>query len=260
MFPQNVLDGEQNFLWSLNLIYDAHNGKGVGLPDCLSFSEKFHFVEFWVTSYTTLAMFSENLRVGEQNFLWSLNLIYDAHNGKGVGLPDCLPFFAKFHYVEIWVTSCTTLAMFSQNIREGEQNFLRILNLIYGVHNGRGVGLSKCLPFLVKFHYIEFWVTSYTMGGCPLKECFHKTSAMEGKTFCWFLISYMMTIMVGVWVYQIVYLFRKNSIKLEFWVTSYTMGGCLPKQFFLPTSAMESKTFCGFLISYMMPIMVRVWV
>ena len=34
-----------------------------------------------------------------------------------------------------------------------------------------------------KFHYIEFWVSSYTRDGCPLKNFFLTTSALETKTF-----------------------------------------------------------------------------
>ena len=65
--------------------------------------------------------------------------------------------------------------------------------------------LSDSLPFLAKFHYMEFWVTSYTRGGCPLEQLFLKTPAMENKTLCGFLISYMVPTMVGEWVYQIVF-------------------------------------------------------
>ena len=188
---------------------------GCGFTKLFLFFATFHYIAFWVIYYTTLAMFSQNLRDGEQKLLWFHNLIYySAHNGRGVGLPDCLPFLATFHYIEFWVTSYTTLAMFSQNLRDGEQNFLWFHNLIYySAHNGRGVGLSDCLPFLATFHYIEFWVISYTMGGCPLKECFLKTSAMEGKPFCWFLISYMMPIMVRGVVFQIDSFFRNIPLR-----------------------------------------------
>ena len=89
-------------------------------------------------------------------------------------------------------------AIFSENLRDGEQNLLWVLNLIYGAHNGRGVGLPDVHLFFSKFHYVEFSLTSYTGVGCPLKECFLKTSPMESKTFCAFLISYMEPTMVGV--------------------------------------------------------------
>ena len=76
------------------------------------------------------------------------------------------------------------LSHFSQNIRDGEQTLLLVINLIYSAHNGRGVGLPYCRPFLEKLHYIEFWVTSYIRAGWPLKQFFLKTIAMESKTFC----------------------------------------------------------------------------
>ena len=55
--------------------------------------------------------------------------------------------------------------MFSQHVRDGAQNLLWVLNLIYGAHNGRGVGLPYYRPFMAKLHYNEFWVTSYNRGG-----------------------------------------------------------------------------------------------
>ena len=100
-----------------------------------------------------------------------------------------------------------------------------MLNLIYGAHNGRGVGLPNCLSFLAKFHYIEFWVTSYTRGGCPLKPFFLKTSEMEITTFCGFLISYMVPILVGEWVYQIVFQYHVDCFFMTFAVATYTRGG-----------------------------------
>ena len=51
-----------------------------------------------------------------------------------------------------------------QNVRDGEQNLLWVINLIYSAPNGRVVGLPYCRPFLAKLHYIEFWVTSYIQG------------------------------------------------------------------------------------------------
>ena len=53
-------------------------------------------------------MFSQNVRDGEHNILWVINLIYSAHNGRGVGLPYYRPFMAKLHYIEFWVTSYVT--------------------------------------------------------------------------------------------------------------------------------------------------------
>ena len=79
-----------------------------------------------------------------------------------------------------------------------------------------GVGLPDCLPFLAKFHYIEFWGTNYTSDGSLYKQFFLPTSAMECKTFSSFLISCMVPMMVGVLVYQIVSLFWQNSITLDF--------------------------------------------
>ena len=173
------------------------------------------------------------------------------------------PFFATFHYVEFWVTiytsrGCPPGQFFLPTSAMESKTFCGFL-ISYMVPIMVGVwSLPDCLPFLAKFHYVEFWMTSSTSGGCLPKYFFSPTSAMERKTVYGFLISYTVPIMVGVWVYQIVYLFRKDSIKFEFWVTSYTSGGCLPKHFFLPTSALEGKTFCGSLISYMVPIMVVV--
>ena len=96
--------------------------------------------------------------------------MYSAHNGRGVGLPCCRPFLAKLHYIEFWVTSyirgCWPLKQFFlKKVRDGEQNLLWVINLIYSAHNGRGVFLPYCRPFLGKLHYIEFWVTSYNRGG-----------------------------------------------------------------------------------------------
>ena len=98
-------------------------------------------------------------------------------------------------------------------------------------------------------------MTSYTRGGCPLKQRFFKTSAMESKTFYGFLISYRVPTMVVVWVYPIFSLFLAKFHYIEFWVNSSS-----PKQFFLKSSAIESKTFCGFLSSNRVPTMVGVWV
>ena len=50
-------------------------------------------------------MFSQNDRDGEQSLLWVINLIYNAHNVRGVGLLYYRPFMAKLHYIEFWVTS-----------------------------------------------------------------------------------------------------------------------------------------------------------
>ena len=68
---------------------------GVGLPNCLPFFETFHYIVFWVTHYTTLAMFSAHLRDGEQNVLWIHNLIYGAHNGRSVEITRLSPFLGN---------------------------------------------------------------------------------------------------------------------------------------------------------------------
>ena len=130
-----------------------------------------------------LSNFSQNVRDGEQNLLCVFNLIYSAHNGRGVGLPYCRPFLAKLHYIEFWVTSYIRdgwplKQYFLKNVRVGEQNLLRLINLIYSAHNGSGVCLPYCRPFLLKLHYIEFWVNSYYRGGWPLQQFFRKTFAM----------------------------------------------------------------------------------
>ena len=142
--------------------------------------------EFWVTSYNrggwpwkTFAM---------QNLLWVINLIYSAHNGRGVGLPYYRPFMAKLHYIEFWVTSYNRggwplKQFFLKTFAMESANLLWVINLIYSAHNGRGVGLPYCRPFMAKLHYIEFWVTSYNRGGWPVKQFFLKTFAMESKTF-----------------------------------------------------------------------------
>ena len=115
-----------------------------------------------------------------------------------VGLMDyqTVSLFGKIslHYIlvdllyQVWLSA---YVIFSQNIRDGEQNLLSVLNLIYVAHNGRGVGLPDCLPFLSKFHYIEFSMTCSTRCVCQLTQFFLKTSAMESKTFCGFLFSFM---------------------------------------------------------------------
>ena len=87
--------------------------------------------------------------------------------------------------------------MFSQNVRDGEQNLLWVVNLKYSAHNVRVVGLPYYLPFMANLHYIEFWVTSYIRGCWPLKQFFLKTFAMERRTFHGFLISYIVPTMVG---------------------------------------------------------------
>ena len=76
-----------------------------------------------------------------------------------------------------------TKGIFSQNVRNGAQNLLWVLNLIYSARNGRGVSLPYCRPFLAKLHYIEFWVISYNRGGWSLKQLFLKIFAMESKTY-----------------------------------------------------------------------------
>ena len=150
-----------------------------------------------------------------------LSLIYSAHNGRGVGLPYCRPFMAKLHYIEFWVSSYNrggwpVKQFFSENVRDGVQNLLWVINLIYSAHNGRGVGLPYYRPFMAKLHYIEFWVTSYNRGGWPLKQFFLKNFGMESKTFYWYLISLIVPTMVGEWVYHITVLLWQYRITLNF--------------------------------------------
>ena len=87
---------------------------------------------------------------------------------------------------------------------------------MYSAHNGSGVGLPYCRPFLAKLHYIEFWVISYNRGDWPLKQFFLKTFAMESKTFYGELMSCIVHTMVGEWVYHIAVLFWQNCITLNF--------------------------------------------
>ena len=122
------------------------------------------------------------------------------------------------------------------------------------------MGLPYHRPFMAKLHYIEFWVTSYNMGGWPLKQFFLKTFAMESKTFYGFLISYIVPTMVGEWVFHITVILWIKWHYIEYWVTSYTRAGWQLKQFFLNTFAMERRTFYGFLISYKVSTMVGEWV
>ena len=103
---------------------------------------------------------------------------------------------ATLHYIEFWVTSynrggwpvkqffLNTFAMENRNLNpQWFGKIAWVINLIYSAHNGRGVGLPYCRPFMAKLHYIEFWVTSYNRGGWPGKQFFLKTFAMESKTF-----------------------------------------------------------------------------
>ena len=66
------------------------------------FLAKFHYIEFWLTSYTRGGcppkQFFLKTSAIESNTstLWVLNLIYGTHAGRGVGLPDCCPFLEKF--------------------------------------------------------------------------------------------------------------------------------------------------------------------
>ena len=46
-----------------------------------------------------------------------------------------------------WLAS---IAIFSQHVRDGVQNRLCVLNLIYSAHNGRGVGLTILPSFYGK--------------------------------------------------------------------------------------------------------------
>ena len=58
--------------------------------------------------------------------------MYSAHNGRGVGLPYCRPFLSKFNYFNFGRLAITGVAghlsNFSQNVRDGEQNLLWVLN------------------------------------------------------------------------------------------------------------------------------------
>ena len=134
------------------------------------------------------AIFSQHVRVGVQNRLWVLNLIYSAHNGRGVGLPYYRPFVEKLHYIEFWVTSYNRggwplKQFFLKTFAMESKTFYGYLISLYSAHHGRRVGLPYYRPFMAKSHYIEFWVTSYNRGGWPLKQFFLKTFAMEKKTF-----------------------------------------------------------------------------
>ena len=89
---------------------------------------------------------------------------------RGVGLPCCLPSLAKFHYIEFLVTSytrgdCPPKHFFSRNVCDGEQNFLWVLNLIYGAHM---VGVWVC-QIVFQYHVdlrLGGWpgVAYYTVG------------------------------------------------------------------------------------------------
>ena len=137
------------------------------------------------------------------------------------------------------------LAIISQNVRDGEQNLLWVINLIYSAHNDRGVGLPYYRPFMAKLHYIEFWVTSYNRGGWQLKQFFLNTFAMERRTFYGFLISYKVSTMVGEWVYHIAVLFWQNCITLNFgWLAITGVAGHL-SNYFSKCSRWRAKPFMG---------------
>ena len=57
--------------------------------------------------------------------------------------------------------------MFSQNVRDGEQNLLSVINLIFSAHNGRGVGLPYCFQYNLYFLFLTFGVANYTRSGWP---------------------------------------------------------------------------------------------
>ena len=138
-----------------------------------------------------------------------------------------------------------TKGIFSQNVRDGAQNLLWVLNLIYSARNGRGVGLPYCRPFLSKLHYIEFLVTSYNRRGWPLKQLFLKMFEMESKTFCGFLISYIVPAMVGEWVYHIAVLFWQNCITLNFGGLAITGVAGHLSNYFSKCSRWRAKPIMG---------------
>ena len=77
----------------------------------------------------------------------AINRMYSAHNVRVFFLPYCRPFLAKLHYIEFWVTSYIRdgwplKQFFLKTFRDGEQNLLWVINLIYSAHNGRGVGFT----------------------------------------------------------------------------------------------------------------------
>ena len=84
-------------------------------------------------------------------------------------------------------------------------------------------------------------------------------SAMERKTFYGFLILFTVPTMVGEWVFQIVDLFRQNSIKLKFGCLAIPGMAVHLSKFFFKTSAKET-TFCGFLILFTVSTMIGVWI
>ena len=78
--------------------------------------------------------------------------------------------FSKETLIEFWVTSYNRggwplKQFFSQNVRDGEQNLLWVINLIYSAHNGRGVGLPYCFQYNLYFLFLTFGVANYTRGG-----------------------------------------------------------------------------------------------
>ena len=80
-------------------------------------------------------------------------------------------FTAKFHYIEFWASSytkggCPTKHIFSQNVQDGEQNLLLVLNLIYGAHNGRGVGLPDWFLVSRRLPLYDVGVANYTLVFC----------------------------------------------------------------------------------------------
>ena len=98
---------------------------------------------------------------------------------------------------------------------------------------------------MAKLNYIEFWVTSYEMGGWSFKQFILKTLAMESKNLLWvinLIYSAPNGRVVGI-PYCRPFLAKLHYI--EFWVTSYNRGRWPLNQCFLKTFAMEGKTFYG---------------
>ena len=160
-----------------------------------------------------------------------------------MGLPYCRPFLAKsFNFVGLAITGVAghLSNFFSKRSR------LWVINLMYSAHNGRGVGLPYCRPFQDgKLHYIEFWVTSYNRGGWPLKQFFFKTFEMERRTFCGFLISYIVPTMVGEWVYHTAVLFWQNLITFNFVGLAITGVAGHLSNFFSKRSRWRAKPCMG---------------
>ena len=68
-------------------------------------------IEFWVTSYNRggwpLKQFFLKTFAMESKTLWIINLIYSAHNGRGVGLPYCFQYNLYFPFLTFGVANYT---------------------------------------------------------------------------------------------------------------------------------------------------------